>query len=103
MITLLVVNQLLLPLKFSFELLVGDVVHRQVVHVRLDELKSLILDHTSRLAVNHTTQLLYHFSADALPLLARLIESMANNLLHVVQSLDALTQPQGEVSKPLVV
>ena len=68
----------------SFELLAGDVVHRQVVHVGLDELEGFLLNHASGLSVNHRTQLLDHITADTLPLLRRLVKGVANDLLDVV-------------------
>ena len=93
------------PLAFicSLELLARDVVHGQVVHVRLDELKRLLLNHTSRLSVHHCTQLLDHLATDTLPLLRGLVEGVPNDLLHIIKGLDTLSQPQTEVSEPLMV
>ena len=88
---------------FSLKFLARDVVHRKVVHVRLDELEGLLLDHAGRLAVNHCAQLLDHLAANALPLLRSLVEGVANDLLDVVKGLDTLAQPEAEVTEPLVV
>ena len=87
----------------SFELLARDVVHRQVVHVGFDELEGLLLNHPRGLRVYHAAQLLDHVSADALALFARLVEGVADDLLDIVERLDALSQTQAEVAKPFVV
>lgn len=87
----------------SLELLARDVVHGQVIHVCLDELKSLLFDHTSSLILEHATELLDQVTADALPLLARLVEGVTDDLLHVVEGLDALSHTQAEIAEPLVV
>lgn len=87
----------------SLEFLAWNVVHGKVVHVGLDELEGLLFDHASSLSLKHAVELLDHVAADALPLLASLVECMANDLLHVVESLDTLTHTQAEVAEPLVV
>ena len=87
----------------SLELLPRNVIHGQVVHVGLEELQSLLLNHASRLALKHAAQLLDHVTTDALSFLARLIEGVPDDLLHVVEGLDALAHAQAEVSEPLVV
>ena len=74
----------------SLELLVGDVVHGQVVHVGLDEFECLILNHLDSFALEHAAELLDHLTADTLPLLAGLVEGVADDLLNVVERLDAL-------------
>ena len=80
-----------------------DVVHWKVVHVSLNELQSLILDHLDSVLVKHGRELLDVVSAKTLALLAGLIEGKANNVLDIVETLDALTHAQAEVSEPLVV
>ena len=65
------------------EFLSRNVVHGEVVHVGLDELKSLVLDHFHSLGVNHVTQLLDLLTAQSLALLVSLIERLANDLLDI--------------------
>ena len=93
------------PTVCSLEFFAGDVVHGQVVHVGLDELKGLLLDHASCLGLKHATELLDHVSADALALLAGacLVEGVSDDLLDIVESLDTLAHAQCEVAEPLVV
>ena len=90
-------------LVLSLELLAWDVVHGQVIHVGLDELKGLFFDHAGGLSLEHTAQLLDHVTTDTFPLLASLVEGVAYDLLHVVEGLDTLAHSQAEVAKPLVV
>ena len=87
----------------SLELLAGNVVHGKVVHVGLDELEGLLLNHASGLAINHAAELLDQLAADALALFRGLVESVTDDLLHIVKGLDALAETQAEVAEPLVV
>lgn len=96
---------MLISLKYhsrSFEFFARDVVHRQVVHVSLDELKSLLFDHASRLTLEHAAELLNQVSADTLALFC-LVEGMSDDFLNIIQSLNALTHTEGEVAEPLVI
>lgn len=87
----------------SLELLAWDVVHGEVVHVGLDELEGLLLDHANGLAIDHGVELLDQLAADALPLLRGLVEGVADDLLHIIEGLDALAKAEAEVPEPLVV
>lgn len=73
-----------------------------MVHIGLEELKSLLLDHASRLTLEHAAELLDQVSADTLALFC-LVEGMSNNFLNIIQSLNALTHTKGEVAEPLVI
>ena len=87
----------------SLELLSRNVVHGEVVHVGLDELKGLLLDHAGCTWLKHGAKLLNHVSANALPLLAGLVEGMADNLLDIIEGLDTLAHAEAEVTEPLMV
>jgi len=74
-----------------------------VVHVGLDELECLVLDHLHSLAVQLVAQLLDLVAAQTLALLVGLVERLANDCLDISKALDALPHAQAEVSEPLVV
>ena len=73
-----------------------------MVHVCLNELKSFILDHPSRLWVNQLLEFFHLISGDSLAVLGRL-ESLFKDILDVSHALNALSHSQAEVSEPLVV
>ena len=87
----------------SLELLVGNVVHRQVVHVSLNELKGFIFDHLSGLWIKHGAQLFDLFAAKTFAFLVRLIESLSDDSLDILEALDTLSHAQTEISKPFVI
>ena len=61
-----------------------------MVHVSLDELKSLVLDHLNSLRVEHVTQLLDLLTAQALAFLVCFVKRLANDVLDISKSLNAL-------------
>ena len=75
----------------SLEFLSRNVVHGKVIHVSFDELKSLILDHLNSLRVEHVTQLLDLLTAQALAFLVCFIKGLANDVLDISKSLNALS------------
>ena len=86
----------------SLKLLLRNIVHRQMIHVRLNELKGLILDHLDRLLTHNCLEALHLFSGDALPIFGRL-KCFLEDALDILHALDALSHAQAEVAEPLVV
>ena len=74
-----------------------------MVHVGLDELEGFFFNHTSCLRLEHTSKLLDQVTADTLALLTGLVECMSDDLLNIIQSLNALSHTQAEISEPLVI
>ena len=74
-----------------------------MVHVCLYEFEGLFLYHSDCLRIKHASELLDKIAADALSLLAGLVEGMSNDPLHVIKGLDSLTHAQAEVTEPLMV
>ena len=73
-----------------------------MVHVCLDELKRLILDHPDCLRIDVLLELINLLSCDALTVL-RGLESFFEDRLDISHSLNALSHAQAEVTEPLVV
>lgn len=80
----------------------GDVVHRQVVHVGLDEFESLIFDHLHSLLIQLCTQIAQLFARKTKTSLGCIVDLLKDRL-DVGESTYALTHAQAEVSEPLVV
>ena len=79
-----------------------DVVHGQVIHVGLDELERLVLDHADGLVVELGAELQNLLTRQALTLGCG-FESRVGDLLDVVQVANCVTHAQAEVPEPLVV
>ena len=75
----------------SLEFLPRNVVHWEVIHVSLNELESLVLDHFDSLRVEHVTQLLDLLTAQALAFFVRFIKRLPNDVLDIGKSLNALS------------
>lgn len=73
-----------------------------MVHVRLDELERLILDHPDRFVIKLFAEFSQLFPREALSVLCR-IESSRKDRLNIVESTDGSTHAQTEVTKPLVI
>jgi hypothetical protein len=86
----------------SAELLLRDVVHRQVVHVGLEELQGLVLDHSHSCWVYQLSELLDLVVRDTLAVLGGL-KSLLQNSLNIGHALSTLSHAEAEVSEPLVV
>ena len=74
-----------------------------MVHVGLDELKGLVLNHLHGLRVELVAQLLDLVTAQAFALLVGFLKCLANDCLDISETLYALPHTQAEVSEPLVV
>lgn len=86
----------------SLELLLWDVVHGQVVHVCLDELKGLVLDHPDSLWINKLLEVLHLLPGDAFAIFGGL-KCFLEDALDVSHALNTLSHAQAEVTEPLVV
>ena len=86
----------------SGELFARYVVHWEMVHVGLHEFECLVLDHLNRRFAQVAGQLLDLLAGQTLAVTSHL-ERLANELLHVFESLDTLTHAEAEVAEPLVV
>ena len=73
-----------------------------MVHVHLDELEGLVLDHLDGLGIEELAQVAELFSGDSIAVLGAL-EGLLQDGLHVSQALNAVTHAQAEVTEPLVV
>jgi len=73
-----------------------------VVHVRLDELKRLILDHPDCLWINELLEALHLLPGDAFTAFGGL-KCFLEDALDISHALDALSHAQAEVTEPLVV
>lgn len=79
-----------------------NVVHWQVVHVGLDELERLVLDHANGLIVELGAELENLLTRQTLTFGGG-FESRVGDLLDVVQVANGVTHAQAEVPEPLVV
>ena len=86
----------------SCEFFTWNVVHGQVVHVCLDELKCLVFDVLDCLVIEFLSQVLNLLACDALAVLSCL-ETFDNDRDHIGETLDALSHAQAEIAEPLVV
>ena len=86
----------------SLEFLLRDVVHRQMIHICLNELKGFILDHSWRGRLNELLEFIHLLSCDTFSILCGL-EGPLKNILNVRHSLDALSHSQAEVSEPFMI
>ena len=73
-----------------------------MIHVCLNELKSLVLDHSCRLWLNKLLEVVHLFSGNAFSILGGFKGSL-EDVLDVGHSLDALSHSQAEVTEPLVI
>lgn len=73
-----------------------------MVHVCLNELESLVLDHPDCLWIDHLFEFLHLLPSDAFSVLGGL-ECFLKNALDISHALDALSHSQAEVTEPLVV
>ena len=73
-----------------------------MVHVGLDELERLLLDHAHCLRIHQLLKLGYLLSGYAFAILRR-FEGLFQNRLDVAHALSALPQAQAEVAEPLMV
>ena len=88
---------------YSREFLTWNVVHWQVVHISLNELKSFIFDHLSGLWIKHGAKLFDLFAAETFAFLVCLIERLSDNSLDILEALNALSHAKAEVSEPFVI
>lgn len=73
-----------------------------MVHVGLNELEGLSLDHLGDLRVEAILDLLHGIPADALSLRS-VVPCLFQEGLDFGKSLDALPHPQAEIAKPLMI
>lgn len=79
-----------------------DVVHGQVVQVSLNELESLIFDHLDALC-GHLVGVLHQLLAVKSKSLLAVLESLVQDSLHILKSLDTVSHAETEVTEPLMV
>ena len=77
-------------MSISCEFLARNVVHRQVVHVGLDELECFVLNVFNGLAVKFLSQVLNLLTRDTLPVFRRL-EAFNDDRNHIGETFDALS------------
>ena len=73
-----------------------------MVHVGLDELKGLVLDHPDSLWINKLLVLLHLLPGDAFAVFGR-VECFLKDALDISHALNALSHAQAEVTEPLMV
>ena len=73
-----------------------------MIHICLDELQGLILDHPDSLRLNQLLEVLDLVSSDTLTILCGL-EGLLQDALNVRHVLNGLAHSEAEVSEPLVV
>ena len=86
----------------SLELFLWDVIHRQVVHVCLDKLEGLVLDHLDCLWINKFLEVFHLFPRDALTIFGGL-KCFLKNALNISHALNTLSHAQAEVTEPFMV
>ena len=88
--------------KRSAEFLLRNVVHRQVVHVGLDELQGFFLDHSLSMRIHHLLEFHDLLSGNAFALFGHL-KGFLQNSLDVSHALSSLSHAEAEVAEPLVI
>ena len=73
-----------------------------MVHVCLNKLKGLVLDHPDSLWINKLLEVLHLLSSNALTIFGRL-KCFFEDALDVSHALNTLSHAQAEVTKPLVI
>lgn len=86
----------------SSELFPWDVIHREMIHVDLDELECLIFNHLDSLCIQQLPEVAELFARDTVAVLGAL-ERLFEYGLDISESLYAVAHPEAEVAEPLVV